>query len=348
MSFMVLVHRCVDTMMFCDLLVDALVCHAQATSQLPDAQPREWMQPTMLSFADVDEQPLLAASSASGGSRKRRNRRLKRPKNSEDDRPVAEIAADEMPLALPSKPPASREPAASSLQPASSQQPASKDNVANRQPASQDKPAVGQAAAARQQRAASQGSKPPVPKFVAPSNAQLASDLTAEYARLSSQDPNNLKRASDEFTKFFQGSLLNKLREARPETQLQEFEDRKPKMTQRQHQLSEEEEMWKALQDNNWKFSTEKKKGNPIAGRWDRALKQSKELHDKYRQAAGFGGKDAFRAEWCEHQFHKWDKTTVVERKQMHSMTETLDGTYYAMGMIAKQYGGGEEAIASR
>eukprot|EP00959_Pyramimonas_sp_CCMP1952_P029518 620273-Pyramimonas_sp.AAC.1 len=90
----------------------------------------------------------------------------------------------------------------------------------------------------------------------------------------------------------------------------------------------EERMMWESLQAGGFKFSTEKKKGNAIAGRWDRVMQSENQWSEKYMKAEGYPAKKEIRQEWAKWEFHKWEKRRSFEKSVGNTKSQKMKGVY--------------------
>ena len=76
----------------------------------------------------------------------------------------------------------------------------------------------------------------------------------------------------------------------------------------------EESEAWEECKRNGFNFGTGGAAGNPLAGKWARALKRSQVLKDRYAAVKGFGteAKAAFRAEWAQETYKAYAEKRVA------------------------------------
>eukprot|EP00959_Pyramimonas_sp_CCMP1952_P432461 9056103-Pyramimonas_sp.AAC.1 len=139
-----------------------------------------------------------------------------------------------------------------------------------------------------------------------------------------------------QMAELYKGALLDKMRSLKghhPDTPLKT--DSEP---------SEEDKMWEKYRQNGFNFSCKGKQGNPMGGRWQRAVKKP-DLKNKYQaaQAAGQEAMTKFRREWCEGQYTEYiEKRSKVEsRKQEFFKT----AVYLSIGRIAWLEGGGQAGM---
>eukprot|EP00959_Pyramimonas_sp_CCMP1952_P287201 6006156-Pyramimonas_sp.AAC.1 len=131
------------------------------------------------------------------------------------------------------------------------------------------------------------------------------------------------------FERFYRSTLICDLRKLRPEskevpldggTDVGEPADEKAADT-------EERLMFESLQANSFKFSTEKKKGNAIAGRWGRVMKGANQWSEEYARAAGYPAKRDVREKWAKWLFTEWEKSRRFEKVTEHTKRQKLKGT---------------------
>eukprot|EP00959_Pyramimonas_sp_CCMP1952_P170587 3564894-Pyramimonas_sp.AAC.1 len=96
-----------------------------------------------------------------------------------------------------------------------------------------------------------------------------------------------------------------------------------------------------SLKERGFVFSTEKPKGNPMSGRWDRALKNNAKLRQYYMDAKGYLNKQEFRSTWAKGEYEKWATKHELTKTETHSLEDIKDAEYMSMGRVAWKCGGG-------
>eukprot|EP00959_Pyramimonas_sp_CCMP1952_P088813 1858095-Pyramimonas_sp.AAC.1 len=176
------------------------------------------------------------------------------------------------------------------------------------------------------------------------SKEALVAQLKAACAKMQSTDPEtDLLQADATFEKFYKGDLIIKLREMRPEAREKTIDEADDGAVEETTSAREERELWESLEAKGFKFSTEKKKGNPVAGRWDRVMKGTNAWADKYAQAEGYPAKRAVREEWARWAFTNWEKQRRFEKSTTNSKKQKLTGTYVPLARMARKLGGGAQ-----
>ncbi|CAK0898128.1 unnamed protein product, partial [Prorocentrum cordatum] len=162
---------------------------------------------------------------------------------------------------------------------------------------------------------------------------ELVNQLSQGMIMLEQENPNEeIDAVEQKFSNFYQGNLMCQLRQHRPDAMP---EDNSEVAT------TEEELMWRHLQSKGFLFGTAKGAGNPIAGRWQRALDRDPELHAAYIREAGYTNKAAFRQRWAEGEFKKWERMHEMKIATTNSKKEKLKGEHLSLGRIAWKFGGG-------
>lgn len=106
-------------------------------------------------------------------------------------------------------------------------------------------------------------------------------------------------------------------------------------------ETTEEAEMWESLKSGNFMFNTSGAKGNPIAGRWARFIKNNPEAKAEYDQLSGYASRAKFRASWAEKKYDNYKASKISTTSE--SKEEYKDGTYYSLNRMAVEEGGGQE-----
>ena len=102
----------------------------------------------------------------------------------------------------------------------------------------------------------------------------------------------------------------------------------------------EEDKMWGALKARDFVFNAAGTKGNPMAGRWARAVAKSPKLKQKY-VAVGKGhvAQKAFRKKWASEEYDTYE--TEKAKTETRVQRWTKKGKYIALGRVAWFEGGG-------
>ncbi|CAK0869691.1 unnamed protein product [Prorocentrum cordatum] len=174
------------------------------------------------------------------------------------------------------------------------------------------------------------------------SKEQLAEKLKQKFDELVASDTGaDLDEMGKTFQDFYKGSLIVQLRAMRPETAEKSLDDdfgadpKEPALDR------EERLMRESLEERSFKFSTGKKKGNAIAGRWARVMETSNEWSEKYLAAEGYPAKKTVREEWAKWSFHRWQKKREFSKTQTNSKKQTMKGVYMPLARLAWKFGGG-------
>ena len=98
-------------------------------------------------------------------------------------------------------------------------------------------------------------------------------------------------------------------------------------------------QMYTELQRNGYKFSPSGAAGNPMAGHWQRALKQDPELKKKYGDIKGRAAMAEFRAKWAKGQADEhWETKLFTETAEQTMMKKAM---FRSIARIAVEEGGG-------
>jgi hypothetical protein len=107
----------------------------------------------------------------------------------------------------------------------------------------------------------------------------------------------------------------------------------------------EAEAMWESLKKRGFRFGTDGAKGNPIAGRWSRDLRNDPELKKKYMAVKGSERKAQMRQEWCKLKFDDYQKTKSYTQRS--EIVDTSKGQYLSLLRMAHKEGGGQSSLMS-
>ncbi|CAK0864558.1 unnamed protein product [Prorocentrum cordatum] len=174
------------------------------------------------------------------------------------------------------------------------------------------------------------------------SKEQLVEKLKQKFDELVASDTGaDLDEMGKTFQDFYKGSLIVQLRAMRPETAEKPLDDDFGADPKESALDREERLMWESLEEKAFKFSTEKKKGNAIAGRWARVMEASNEWSEKYLAAEGYPAKKAVREEWAKWSFHRWQKKREFSKTQANIKKQTMKGVYMPLARLAWKFGGG-------
>ncbi|CAK0907558.1 unnamed protein product, partial [Prorocentrum cordatum] len=175
------------------------------------------------------------------------------------------------------------------------------------------------------------------------SKERLVEKLKQKFDELVASDTcADLDEMGKTFQDFYKGSLIVQLRALRPETAEKPLRDDDFGADPKESALDREERlMWESLEERAFKFSTEKKKGSAIAGRWARVMDTSNEWSEKYLAAEGYPAKKAVREEWAKWSFHKWQKKWEFGEAQTSSKKQTMKGVYMPLARLAWKLAGG-------
>ena len=81
----------------------------------------------------------------------------------------------------------------------------------------------------------------------------------------------------------------------------------------------EEDKMWKTLKDKNFVFLVAGNKGNPMAGRWVRAVRNAPQLKkDDAAVGKGHAAQQAFRKTWANASFDKYEMEKTQTETRVH------------------------------
>ncbi|CAK0831658.1 unnamed protein product, partial [Prorocentrum cordatum] len=174
------------------------------------------------------------------------------------------------------------------------------------------------------------------------SKEQLVEKLKQKFDELVASDTGaDLDEMGKTFQDFYKGSWIVQLRAMRPETAEKPLDDDFGADPKESALDREERLMWESLEEKAFKFSTEKKKGNAIAGRWARVMETSNEWSEKYLAAEGYPAKKAVREEWAKWSFHRWQKKREFSKTQTNIKKQTMKGVYMPLARLAWKFGGG-------
>jgi hypothetical protein len=119
-----------------------------------------------------------------------------------------------------------------------------------------------------------------------------------------------------------------------------EPEDFGPKMVIKSEEEAKEFEFWTNMSSLNFKVNTDGGRGNPVAGRWQRALDGDENLRQRYEATVGRKKRQDFRRDWCKAKYDDYmiehSRTTEEVRKQWKN------SRYLPIGRIAVEEGGGK------
>eukprot|EP00929_Paragymnodinium_shiwhaense_P074376 TRINITY_DN38061_c0_g1_i2.p1 TRINITY_DN38061_c0_g1~~TRINITY_DN38061_c0_g1_i2.p1 ORF type:complete len:615 (+),score=150.99 TRINITY_DN38061_c0_g1_i2:96-1847(+) len=98
---------------------------------------------------------------------------------------------------------------------------------------------------------------------------------------------------------------------------------------------------WEDVAKNNFMFKTSGVAGNPVAGRWARALKKDAELKKQYSACGStYAAKEAFRKNWAKAEYDEYVKTRTFRTTVTQTMLK--ESSYKGIGRIAWKEGGGK------
>ena len=102
----------------------------------------------------------------------------------------------------------------------------------------------------------------------------------------------------------------------------------------------EEDKMWDALKARDFVFQTAGTKGNPMGGRWARAVKKYPKLKQQYAAVGkGHAAQKAFRQTWAGEEYDTYE--TEKAKTETRVQRWTKKGKYIALGRVAWFEGGG-------
>ncbi|CAK0855457.1 unnamed protein product, partial [Prorocentrum cordatum] len=154
---------------------------------------------------------------------------------------------------------------------------------------------------------------------------------------------NALDKAASCMTTFFQGSLIHQLRSKRekpPDSIEAEITSQVATEAERK-EMEAEAKLRAHVEAQGFEFSTAKIAGNPMGGRWDRALNNDASLKKQYMETEGYANKREFRSSWATKEHLKWQKKQKRVQATIHEKIEEKGGEYMTMGRIAHKLGGG-------
>ncbi|CAK0886366.1 unnamed protein product [Prorocentrum cordatum] len=154
---------------------------------------------------------------------------------------------------------------------------------------------------------------------------------------------NTLDKAASCMTTFFQGSLIHQLRSKRekpPDSIEAEITSQVVTEAERK-EMEAEAKLWAHVEAQGFEFSTAKIAGNPMGGRWDRALNNDASLKKQYMETKGYANKREFRSSWATKEHLKWQEKQKRVQATIHEKIEEKGGEYMTMGRIAHKLGGG-------
>ena len=149
-----------------------------------------------------------------------------------------------------------------------------------------------------------------------------ASCLTGE------EDGEQEEQLEQKMIRFHTSRLLEKVREERKDLPVAPLVE------------DEEAKMWRQLKEAGFYFKARGKKGNPIAGRWQRVFDQSAALQAKFKKAHGRAAQAEVRREWCEMEFTTYQKSK--SKAKIETRVDWTKARYLAPGRIVKEEGGGK------
>ena len=112
--------------------------------------------------------------------------------------------------------------------------------------------------------------------------------------------------------------------------------------------LHEENQLWQERAQSDYNFAAQGNAGNPLAGRWNRALKheeglESSSLKQEYAAIKGNCEKALFRQRWAKRKHSQFQEK--CQHLEQFSKTDTHRGKWMSLKRMAWKEGGGREGM---
>ena len=147
--------------------------------------------------------------------------------------------------------------------------------------------------------------------------------------------------------RFYHSGLLKRIAELKAvDPKFKAAEDELEKVAAATGQTKDERdtEFWGMMERQNFRFSTSMAKGNPMGGRWDRALRADKALKESYKKLKDNNAKENFRRTWAKKLYKSWQEATGAEKAEQETKSTGIKGKYFGVHRIAVEEGGAHKA----